>query len=270
MLETMTFVWILAGAFGALLTGMLGTGSSLVILPVMVLTFPLVLETDPATAIRLAAGTTLVAMMVGAVSAAWSQSRRGNIDGQLLKQFVLPYLIGAISGPWLGRFFPHQVLKFYLAIILVIVAIRLLSARSARSGKLRVYDRRFEIQLVLVLVALASSVAGIASGLFTIPYLISRFSLDLRTAIGTSTAAAAWYSFVASIGYLTAGWGSDALPTGAWGYIYWPALVPTALSAFVFAPFGVNLAGIVNESLLRYGFAIFLLCCGLAILVLNP
>ena len=218
--------------------------------------------------LRLAAGTTMATMAAGALSATYSRFHAGHIDFRLLRLVLAPYICGALIGPWVSRYLPTEILRWYLAVIIVVIAVRLLSINDSSQRSTRNYrDHPFELSFVLLIIGIGSSIAGIASGLFTIPYL-TRFSLSMRTIMGTATAGAAVYSTFGAIGYLTAGWSTNNLPSGAIGFIYLPVFAVMAATTFFCPPLGVRLARYANESLLRRFFAIFLLVASIAIISL--
>ena len=258
-------IFALVAALGALLVGLLGTGSSLLIMPTLALILPDLL--DSPNALRIAAGTTMATMIGGAITASYTQFRNGNLDFALLKLTFLPYLGGAMLGPWLSRLLPADILKLYLASILLVVGIRMFIPNKNAAQCTRHYnDHIAELCAVLFLVGICSSVAGVASGLFTIPYL-TRYALPMKTIIGTSTAGAALYSTFGTLGYLTAGWSVDNLPEGCIGFIYLPAFLTMGIVSACMAPYGVRLAKHVNERILRRGFAFFLLLAALSIAI---
>ena len=256
-------LYVLVSAVGGLLVGLIGTGSSLVLLPSLVLVFANVLEGYDT--LRLAAGTTMATMAVGAGAGALTQHRHGNLEPGLLRLMLLPYALGALVGPWLSRAMPSGMLETYLAAMIVIVAFRMLLHARVASGKARDFRAHgLEAALVLGLIGVCSSIAGIASGVFAIPYLM-RFSIPLRTIIGTSTAGAAVYSTFGAIGYASAGWNSGNLPPFALGYVYLPAFVVAAVTAAIATPVGVRLSQHVNETALKRLFAAFLIVVALVI-----
>jgi len=260
------FLYALASAVGGLLVGIIGTGSSLVVLPSLALIFAS--ELPGFDTLRLAAGTTMATMAVGAIAGALTQYRAGNLDPQLFRLTLLPYVIGSLMGPWISRLLPAQVLGIYLAGIIIFVALRMLFFNRGASIPARDYRaHRLEISVVLLAVGICSSVAGVASGIFAIPYLM-RFSIPLRTIIGTSTAGAAVYSTFGAAAYVSAGWYAEGLPAGALGYVYLPAFAITAIAASIFTPLGVRLARYVNERALRRLFAVLLLVAAIAIVAL--
>lgn len=259
-------LYVLASAAGGLLVGLIGTGSSLVVLPSLALIFGGVLQGYDT--LRLAAGTTMAAMSVGAIAGALAQHRAGHLDLRLFRMTLAPYVIGALAGPWISRLLPSRFLGAYVAAIIVVVAVRILTVNREASRPVRDYHaHRFEIGVVLLSIGIFSSIAGIASGIFAIPYL-TRFSLPMRTIIGTSTAGAAVYSTFGAIGYVSAGWTAPNLPESALGYVYLPAFAIMAITASVCTPLGVRLASYVNERILRIVFAVFLCVAAIAIVVM--
>ena len=61
-----------------------------------------------------------------------------------------------------------------------------------------------------------------------------------------------------AVGYAAAGWGA-ALPAGASGYLYWPAIAMIAVAAMLTAPLGARLAHRLPVRQLRRLFAVLLL-----------
>lgn len=258
--------WLLfafAAGLGAIAVGLIGFGSSLVILPTLALVFPTMFA--PEVALRLAAGTTLATMTTGAVSAGIAQARAGRVEWPLLRLAIFPYLLGALSGPWGARFLPVQALRLYVAGVLVLLGVGALRSRRSAVVPGRTWQaHKAEIGAVLFVIGFASSAAGIASGVFAIPYL-SRFELPLRRVIGTSTVAAAFYCMFGIVGYISSGWGQEGLPAWSLGFVYLPAFGLMSLVGALCAPLGVRLAGRVSDSVLRRLVAIVLLTAAIAI-----
>jgi uncharacterized membrane protein YfcA len=257
------FVLALAAGVGALAVGLIGFGSSLVVLPTLAIAFPTMFASH--VALRLAAGTTLATMAVGAIAAGITQARGGNVYWPLLRLVIAPYFAGALLGPWVTRFLPVTALRFYIAGILVLLGLWALRPHRSASSNGRDWQRhKPEIGVVLFAIGLASSAAGIASGVFAIPYL-SRFALPLRTVIGTSTVGAAFYSVFGMCGYISAGWGTPTLPSWSLGFVYLPAFAVMSVAGVLCAPLGVRLARQVNDDRLRWVLALFLLTAALVI-----
>jgi uncharacterized membrane protein YfcA len=253
----------LAGGIGALVVGIIGFGTSLIVLPTLAILFPTLFA--PEIALRLATGTTMATMAIGAVAAGITRSRDANVSWPLFALAVLPYAAGALLGPWAARFLPVDVLRLYVAGMLMLVGIWTMGwPRTSGTGQRDWREHTLELRAVFFAIGFASSVAGIASGLFAIPYLC-RFSIPLRTVIGTSTVGAALYSTFGTLGHMSAGWGSADLPAWSLGYVYLPALAVMAGASAVCAPLGVRLAGRIDDKLLERALGILILGAALVI-----
>ncbi len=251
---------------GGLLVGILGTGNALVIMPTLAVMFPKVLTGEHA--LRLATGTTMATMAVGAFFAATAQHRIGRVDKSLLRLSILPYLFGALAGPWVSLWLPSYLLRAYLALVITMVAIFLFVSNQGKVQSDRdISTHRFEILAVLLVIGVCSSVAGIASGIFAIPYLL-RFELPMKTVVGTSTAAAGFYSLFGTVGYVSAGWLEAGLPPYSFGFVYLPAFAVMAIVVAIVGPLGVRLAHRVDDVLLQRIFALFLFIAAAAIMLL--
>jgi uncharacterized membrane protein YfcA len=248
------------------LVGVIGTGNALVIMPTLAVVFPKVLTGEHA--LRLATGTTMATMAVGAFFSAAAQHRIGRVNKTLLGLAIGPYLFGALAGPWVSLWLPTYVLRAYLALVITIVAIFLIiSNRSEVESGRNISTHRVEIIAVLLLIAVCSSVAGIASGIFAIPYLL-RFELPMRTVVGTSTAAAGFYALFGTVGYVSAGWLEPGLPPYSFGFVYLPAFAVMAIVVAIVGPLGVRLTHCVDDVVLQRIFAVFLLAAAAAIMLL--
>lgn len=264
--ELTFFIYILAAAVGGLLVGIIGTGNALVIMPTLAITFPTVLPGEHA--LRLATGTTMATMAVGAFVAAAAQHQFGRVDKSLLTLSIFPYLCGALAGPWISLWLPTSALRAYLALVITVVAVFLIAFDRGKvnSGR-NVASHRAQIIAVLLVIAVASSIAGIASGIFAIPYLL-RFDLPIKTVVGTSTAAAGFYSLFGALGYVTAGWFEPGLPEYSIGFVYLPAFAVMAIVVAIAGPLGVRVTNRIDDLMVQRIFAIFLLFAAAAIVLL--
>lgn len=257
-------VFAFVSAVGSLLVGIIGTGSSLVVLPSLILIFSLIFsDYDP---LRLAVGTTMATIAVGAFAGAVAQYRKGHVDFSLVRLLFFPYAIGGFLGPWISRLLATELLQIYIAVLLAFVALNMLIMRRTVPSMSRDFQaHRVEIGLVLTGVGVLCSLSGIASGILAIPYLM-RFSLPMHVIVGTSTAGAAIYATFGSLGYMiSANLNSTDIAPKSIGYVYLPAFLVMASVAIFFTPLGVHLARFIDEKTLRKTFAIFLFTAAIVI-----
>lgn len=208
----------------------------------------------------------MATIAVGAIAGAIAQYRNGDVDLKLVRLLIFPYAIGASLGPWLSGLIQTQLLEIYIAVLLAVVACTMLFKKRRPASGLKDYTAHVvEVRLVLAGIAILCSVAGLASGVLAIPYLM-RFSLPIRSIVGTSTAGAAIYTSFGALSYVLAVPSGTNLPEATLGYVYLPAFAIMAAIAMLVTPLGVYLGRYVNELLLRRIFALFLIAASLALL----
>lgn len=115
-----------------------------------------------------------------------------------------------------------------------------------------------EFGLIGLAIGFISSLVSIGGGSLIVPYLKSR-AIDLRVAIGTSSALGFCIAVAGSLGYLIQGVYRTS-KTGYWGFIDIYAALLIASASFITAPVGVRLAYRLPTVLLRKLFAVLLLC----------
>ena len=110
----LTAIGTAAGAF----SGMFGVGGGTVIVPLLILWL--------AYGEREAAGTSLAAIAVIALLAAFAQGTYGNVDLAEAALVGIPAVGGVIAGTAVQQRLPERVISLVFALLLVVVAVELL------------------------------------------------------------------------------------------------------------------------------------------------
>jgi uncharacterized membrane protein YfcA len=179
------------GLFTGLLSGMLGIGGALVVVPVLYVLLPLT-GFAVAEVPKVAVASSLVAMVPTALMAAWAQYRRGGLDTATLRAMAPGMTAGAavgaglalvVCGPVLALLFAAQSL-YYGASLVRPSRARVHGAWHAWTVNL---VRRCPVVIVGPVAAGLSSCAGMGAGCLVVPYLRTR-GLSLHVATATSGA----------------------------------------------------------------------------------
>jgi uncharacterized membrane protein YfcA len=238
-LLTFSFALALAALIGLSL-GLLGSGGSIVTLPVLVYVARI-----PA---HQAVGMSLV--IVGATSAVGSllNMRRGAFDSRAAAFFAL----SGTAGAYLGAKFTHLVsapmLLLLFGALMLVVGTQMLRNHEAKGVSAECRPLRC---LVLgVPVGVLTGFLGVGGGFLILPALVLFAGLGMRPAIGTSLAVIALNCLGGLIGQLR--------------YVAfdWPLTLAFLLAAVAGMLAGTALAGKLSAAVLRRGFAWCVLLLG--------
>ncbi len=108
----------LVGLFAGVMGGLLGVGGGIVIVPLLIL----FLKMDP----RLAIGTSLGAIVPGAIMAAYRHHALGNVNWRVVGMLTLGSIAGAFIGASLTAHVSSDRLRQIFAVFLIVTAVRML------------------------------------------------------------------------------------------------------------------------------------------------
>ena len=101
--EALTLIGLLAvtGAIAGLISGLLGVGGGIVIVPVLFFVF-IVLDIDDDVRMHVAVGTSLASIIFTGFMSARSHWKKGSVDTDLLKRWGPAVAVGVILGTIIG------------------------------------------------------------------------------------------------------------------------------------------------------------------------
>lgn len=252
---TIFAAYILAGAAGGVLLGLVGVGMALVGVPILILTLPLAgIPEQNAPLIALATSMGIVTM--GSISSMISHHRLGNIDWPTVRLMAPFSVLGLIAGSAVATAaIPGSVLRWLLCLIEIWIAWTMLRPKKKKPvtpPPASPWHRR----AIASVIGVSGSLIGAGGGVFLVPYL-AKSDFPMRRAVATSvtigfpvtTIGTLFYAFVAAPAGLP-----DML-----GMIYTPALLGLGFGSMIGAPFGARLASSVDSEKLKKGFGILLI-----------
>jgi uncharacterized membrane protein YfcA len=113
----------LFGVLTGMLSGVLGVGGGIFMVPFLVLAVGL--------SQHAAQATSLVVVLPTAIVASWALQRRGVGDLRLAFRMGLVGMLGSVAGTFLALSLPGHVLRLCFAALMVVVAVRLLRDATA-------------------------------------------------------------------------------------------------------------------------------------------
>lgn len=249
---------VLAGTALAVLIGvslgLLGGGGSILTVPILV--YVVGFATHQAIALSLLiVGTTSVAALVPHALAGRVRWRTGAVFGATS-------MVGAFTAGKLAHFVPGTVLLLFFGAMMLVTAVAMMRGKQAEpaeeccdSGEGKLAELPLaKIVLEGLSVGAITGLVGAGGGFLVVPALVLFAKLPMRSAVGTSLLVIAMKSFAAFAGYATTthvNWGFAAMATAA-----------AVVGSFA----GGALAGRVPQTLLRRGFAWFVIVMAVFIL----
>ena len=232
---------LMASLIGVAL-GLLGSGGTMITLPVLVYVAGIPASQAVAMALIVVGGTSLAGSVM--------QYRRGHFDARVALLFAVTGMIGAYGGARWTHLVSQPVLLTVFSVIMLGVGATLLrerreAARPASQGAAR-------CAAVGAVVGVLTGFLGIGGGFLIVPALVLFGGLDIKKATGTSLAVIALNSLAGLAGQLR--------------YVqfdWWLALAFLAAATAGMAG-GVAAKGRLSERTIRKAFAFFVLAVGLA------
>ncbi|MGC2811488.1 MAG: sulfite exporter TauE/SafE family protein [Bradyrhizobium sp.] len=258
---------VAVGALSGFLAGVFGIGGGAILVPVFYECFRIA-GVPVEVRMPLCIGTSLAIIIPTSIRSYRAHRARGAVDGDILKAWWLPVLIGVIAGSVTARYAPERLFKIVFVMVAYSAAARLLLARETwkfgddlpRGPLMKAYG---------FIVGLLSTLMGIGGGLFS-NLLMTFYGRPIHQAVATSSALAVLISIPGALGYVYAGWPAAAhypdvaalqLPF-ALGYVSLIGAVLVMPTSLLTAGLGVRVAHAMSKRTLEIAFGCYLFTVG--------
>lgn len=251
---TIWLLYVAAGLFTGFLSGLLGIGGAMILVPLLISTFSIL--HFPADHIYvMAVGTTFANILFTSFSSFIAHHRRGGVLWPVFRALAPGIIIGTLAGTTVATHAPGKILEAVFVFFLFWIGTRMLfRKKETPHGRLPGSWQMFAIGTGI---GGFCSLIGAGGGSLVVP-LLSRSSVPLSQAIGTAAALGFPIALAGVTGYILNGLHATDLPPYCLGYVYLPALIGLTGAAVLAAPFGVQLAHRLPVDRLRKIFALLL------------
>lgn len=256
-------IFLLAGAFTGILSGLLGVGGGLVIVPILLLLLGHH-QVPPSQLMHVALATSLATIIFTSLSSARAHASHGNIHWGAVRHITPGVIAGALMGAWLAAGLPTITLKIVFVVFVFYVGTQLLL--DFRPPASRTLPGRLALFTVGSVVGIFSSLVGIGGGTMTVPFLVY-CNCHMRQAVGTSSVVGFPIAVAGTLGFIINGWHIDGLPPYSAGFVYLPAVAGISMASMMTAPIGARLAQTLPVSSLKKIFAVLLFVIGIKMLL---
>jgi len=262
-ISILIILYFVLGAFAGTMSGLLGIGGGVVVVPGLAFLFRL--QHFPTQLImHLAAGTSLAVMIGTTLRALYAHRRHKTKFWYIYRRLMPAIVIGVIFGAILAHYLNSRVIAIIFAFFILIIGIHLLFGKKVSPhrnlpGPLGMWGAG-------LVIGGKSGLLGVGGGSVMVPFLLY-CNVELRTAMVVSIATSLTVSIVGTIAVGMTGMHATGLPPFSTGYIYWPAWIAVVLGSILFAPLGAALSYRIPVLMLRRIFAVFLLLVSLHLFI---
>lgn len=240
----------LGAALIGLSLGLLGSGGSILTVPVLVY---LVGEES-----KLAITESLA--IVGSISlfGLLPYARKGLVDWPRFAWFGFPGMLGTMLGAVLSKPMTGNEQLTIFAVVMLLAAVMMFRPAAKELPQ----PGHFSPALTALQglgVGILTGVVGVGGGFLIIPALVLLGKLPMKYAVGTSLTIITLNSFTGFIKHLSL----------THEPLHWPLILLFAGIGIVGSWYGSHLSRRFNNTQLRRGFAVFLVCMGAYVLVMN-
>lgn len=246
---------LVAGVVAGFLAGLFGIGGGAVLVPVFYQMLT-ILNVDDGVRTHLCVGTSLAIIVPTSLRSFQSHWKRGAVDAELVRSFLLPVPAGVIAASVLAAYISGEGLRIIFAAVAVLVAVKLLFGRASW----RLGDEMPGNPLRAVIgffIGLFSAFMGIGGGIFNNTFM-TLYGRPMLQAVATSSGVGVLIAVPGALGYAWAGWGAPGLPPFSLGFVNLLMMAVVIPMTLLVAPFGVAMAHRLPKRQLEIGFGLFM------------
>lgn len=256
-------IYIIAGAFGGFMAGMLGVGGGIVFIPIIQEIAKKTAAPEDLSFYEIA--NSLAIVLVVGISGSYKQYKLKNTD---IKSAVFTGLFAIFSSQivtWVLHEFElnnHNVFKTIYAVILVITGLRMWYSRKQIENESKID----EIQLPGIaalfpagtFAGIITAITGLGGGVVMVPYFNKILKLPLKFSTGLSLSVIPIIAAPMLVTYMFKSPVKEVFPGLQTGYLMWTAIIPLIIAAGITSPLGVRVANKISSKTLLFIFMSFI------------
>jgi len=256
---------LIGGVVTGLLAGLFGVGGGAIIVPVLYEIFRIVGVADDIR-MQLCVGTSLAIIIPTSIRSFQAHRAQGNLPVGILKTWIVPIIVGVVSGGLLAAVAPASLFKSAFVVMAFMLSAKFLFPTNTwRLDKTLPGPPLMWIYGIFI--GFYSALMGVGGGAVAI-VILTLYGQPIHTAVGISAGIGVIISLVGTTGFIIAGLPQQALmPPLSLGYV---SLIGFALmapmSAFA-APYGARIAHRLSRRKLEVAFGIFLFLVGVRFII---
>lgn len=254
--------FILGPAVG-LLTGLLGGGSGIFLIPILanLLTYQSV---PPELIMRMSVGTSLSIALVAVLASLPTHYKRAPEAKNMALLLFPGSLMGAFAGLLLASYLNVSLFKYSFSLIILTLGIYTVYERPQCIEKAT--PNKKTLIFLSIPAGLIATCFGVGMGPLCIP-MLKRYGIAMSKAVAVSAFIGVFLVIFAVGGFILTGYQQPNLPAYSFGYVSLPLFFAIGIPSILFAQIGTKLAHKCSQSFLKKIFVVFLFAIGLKMLL---
>lgn len=252
---------VLVGAIAGIISGLLGVGGGIVLVPAFFYLFSTLGYMSP-DLMQVCVATSLATIIVTSTRSLMGHHRKGAVDWALLKAWTVPTAIGSIVGVVVVSRLHTQTLQIIFGVMLLLIAIYMVAGRESWRISNNPPSRIFAAWFGPIM-GFLSVLLGIGGGSIGTP-MQTLHNIKIHRAVATSSGFGVLIAIPSTIGFLFTPVVSG--PPYTIGAVNIPAFIVVIAISILTAPWGVTLAHRLPARKLKLTFAVFLMLIALNML----
>jgi len=250
---TIVSQFILLGIFVGFISGLFGIGGGGIIVPILTVIL-LSLDFNEEIVVHTALGTSMAIMAITSFSSLIAQHKKQAVLWNMFKMILPSVIIGTFLSSFLATYLSSFTLAIIFSFFMFVSSIHMFFGKQPES-KDRIFP--FKIQFLAgSFIGAISALISVAGGMFIVPFLVAQ-GVNIKKAIGTSSAIGSPLALSGAIGYMINGWSfGDYESSYTLGYLYLPAILLVSIGSVFAAPFGVKVSHKLSITLLKRMFSL--------------
>ncbi|MFT0851769.1 sulfite exporter TauE/SafE family protein [Achromobacter sp. F4_2707] len=254
---------MLLGAFGGFAAGLLGIGGGMILVPFMIMLFPLVgLPQD--LMVHTAIATSMSTILFTSISSMRAHHRKGAIRWDIVAMLVPGIIVGGLlSGGAVFSFIDPAWLALVFSGFVAYSGARMMWGKPPAAE--RSMPGKVGTSAMGVVIGFVSGLVGAGGGFLSVPFMV-RGNVPIHNAVASSAALGFFIALANSVGYVVSGQSIDTGVPGMFGYIHVPTLLGIVVVSMLMAPVGAKCAHSLPVATLKRVFAFLLFALALYML----
>lgn len=251
---------MLLGAFGGFAAGLLGIGGGMILVPFMIMLFPMV-DMPQAHMVHTAIATSMGTILFTSISSMRAHHKKGAIRWDIVAVLAPGIVMGGLlSGGAVFSYIDPAWLSLIFACFVAYSAARMMWGGAPPAG--RGMPNKAVTMGVGAGIGFVSGLVGAGGGFLSVPFM-ARSNVPIHNAVATSAALGFFIALANSAGYVVSGQGEETGVPGMFGYIHLPTLLGIVVVSMLMAPVGARCAHSLPVSTLKRVFAFLLFALSL-------